>query len=145
MKVHYLCHPPSDNLNFIYAAELPADYYTPGMFCIEAYNAAGGIAEEFQFPAMLNGIMIIPKLTKVGSRTYSVEIKELSLKFFFKLIRFDKYSRYIGQLSARFEDYPLFRVQPASSSRLEKACLKHDFYFVGFGYEMPELNHKEYD
>lgn len=139
MKVHYLCHPPCDSVNFVYAAELPVNYYAPGMFCVEASSASGGIAESYQFPAQLKQNLIIPKLTRVNARTYSVEVEDLAMKFFFKLISFDRASRYVGQASNRFSDFPLLRVQPANSLRLEQACVNYDFYFVGLGYELPKL------
>ena len=138
MKVHYLCHPPGDSSNFVYAAELPTDYYAPGLFCVEAFSLRGAVSDAFQFPAQLKNNTIILKLVRVSARTYSVEVKELGMKFFFKLISFDRMSRYIGQAPNRFSDYPLLRVQPANFLRLEQACLDYDFYFVGLGYEPPE-------
>lgn len=133
MKVHYLCHPPNDSVNFAYAAELPDDYYAPGMFCVEASGASGQLADSFHFPARLGKRLIAPSLIQVTARTYAVNIDELALKFFFKLISLDRMSRYVGRESDRFTDWPLFRVQPANTQRLEHACANHDFYFVGFG------------
>ena len=138
MKVHYLCHPPGDSANFVYAAELPADYYAPGMFCVETSSLSGAISDSFQFPANLKGNTVLLKLARVSRRTYSVEVNELGVKFFFKLISFDRTSRYVGQALNRFSDYPLLRVQPAHFLRLEQACLDYDFYFVGLGYEPPK-------
>lgn len=137
MNVHYLCHPPGDSKNFVYAAELPKNYYAPGMFCVEASNLSGTISESFQFPAQLNKSIVILNLIRVSDRTYSVEVKELGVRFFFKLISFDRSWRYVGQAPNRFSDYPLLRVQPANLLRLEQACLDFDFYFVGLGYEYP--------
>lgn len=138
MNVHYLCHPPGDSANFVYAAELPDDYYAPGMFCVEASSLSGTIPESFQFPAQLNKNIVILNLVRVNARTYAVELKEVGVRFFFKLISFDRTSRYVGQVPNRFSDYPLLRVQPANFLRLEQACLDYDFYFVGLGYEPPK-------
>lgn len=135
MNVHYLCHPPDDPANFVYASELPAEYYAPGMFCVEASSSSGGISDSFKFAAHLNNSIVILKLARIGSRTYSVEVKELGMKFFFKIISFDRATRYVGQAPNRFSDYPLLRVQPANFLRLERACVDFDFYFVGLGYE----------
>ncbi|MDZ7889929.1 MAG: hypothetical protein U5M72_12030 [Pseudomonas sp.] len=133
MKVHYLCHPPRDSLNFVYAAELPADYYAPGTFCIEAESANGKLSEFFAFPARMGERLIDTKLIKVNSRTYAVTFAELGIKFYFKIVSLDKTARYVGNESNRFEYFRLFRVQPANTHRLEQACLDHDFYFIGFG------------
>lgn len=133
MKVHYLCHPPRDSLNFVYATELPADYYAPGIFCVEASSASGKLSEFFAFPARMGERLIETKLTKVNTRTYAVFFEELSIKFFFKIISLDKTARYVGNERNRFEDFRLFRVQPANTHRLEQSCLNHDFYFIGFG------------
>jgi hypothetical protein len=136
MKVHYLCHPPCDSTNFVYAAELPVDHYAPGMFCVESSNASGRLSESFEFFARIGQQVISPKLIRVNARTYSVEVKELNIKFFFKLINFDRASRYVGGALNRFSNFPLLRVQPANSLRLEQACEKYDFYFVGLGYDL---------
>ncbi|WP_286787674.1 MULTISPECIES: hypothetical protein [unclassified Pseudomonas] len=133
MKVHYLCRPLHDSLNFVYATELPPDYYAPGTFCVEASSASGKLSESFKFPARMKERIIETKLTKVNSRTYAVALEELSIKFFFKIISLDKTARYVGGEPNRFEGFRLFRVQPANTHRLEQACLNHDFYFIGFG------------
>lgn len=133
MKVHYLCHPPHDSLNFIYATELPADYYSPGTFCVEASSANGHLSESFKFPARMGERLIITSLTKVTARTYAVAVEELAITFFFKMVNLDKTSRYVGIETDRFENFRLSRVQPANTNRLEQACLEHDFYFIGFG------------
>ena len=135
MKVHYLCHPPGDSVNFVYATELPIGYYVPGAFCIEASSAGGNLAESFQFPARFGQHIVTHRLTLVTGRTYAVDVEDLSTKFFFKLINLDRTSRYVGSESDRFSNFPLFRVQPANTLRLEKVCINHDFYFVGFGSE----------
>ncbi|MCW2038785.1 hypothetical protein VDG09_21265 [Xanthomonas campestris pv. raphani] len=135
MNVHYLCHPPHDSVNFVYATELPIGYYAPGTFCVEASNAGGHLSESFQFPARLGQQVVTHRLTQVTARTYAVDVEELATKFFFKLINLDRTSRYVGRESDRFSNFPLLRVQPANTLRLEQACTNHDFYFVGFGSE----------
>ena len=133
MKVHYLCHPPNDSLNFVYATELPRFYYAPGLFCVESLSSSGSLPETFQFPAQLNQQLINTELTHSTARTYVVSVEDLALKFFFKLVSLDKKSRYVGDDIEHFEGLPLYRVQPANDERLERACLNSDFYFVGFG------------
>ncbi|WP_146750269.1 hypothetical protein [Pseudomonas sp. RIT411] len=144
MKVHYLCHPPGDSINFVYATELPADYYSLGMFAVEASNANGATSNSFKFPAQLKNNTIILELVQTSGRTYTVDVKKIGMRFFFKLVSFDKTARYVGQARDRFIDYPLLRVQPANYLRLEQACLDHDFYFVGEGYERPESELEDY-
>lgn len=136
MKVHYLCHPPHETVDFVYAAELLNGYYAPGMFCVEASDMSGNLAESFLFPARFGQRLITTSLIQVGTRTYAVDVEELAIKFFFKLISLDKTSRYVGRDSSRFANLPLSRAQPASTQRLEQACVNHDFYFVGFGSDL---------
>lgn len=136
MKVHYLCHPPNETNGFVYAAELPNGYYAPGMFCVEASDASGNLAESFEFPARLGKRLITTNLVQVATRTYAVDIEELAVKLFFKLVSLDRKSRYEGRSSDRFSGLPLFRAQPANTQRLEQVCVNHDFYFVGFGYDL---------
>lgn len=133
MKVHYLCHPPDRQIDFVYAAELPSQYYAPGMFCVEAFNTNGHLGDSFDFPALFGEQLITLSLSQVTARTYAVDVEKLGMKFFFKLVSLDRAARYIGRESKRFSDFPLFRAQPASSQRLENACIEHNFYFVGFG------------
>lgn len=133
MKVHYLCHPQNEIVNFVYAAELPSDYYAPGIFCIEASDVSGNFVESFEFPARLGQILITTNIIQVGTRTYTVDVEELAIKFFFKIVSLDKTARYVGRDSSRFTNLPLSRAQPANTQRLEQACVNHDFYFVGFG------------
>lgn len=133
MKVHYLCHPPGDSLNFVYATELPVNYYCPGTFCVEAEKANGQLSESFKFPARIRERILITNLSKVNSRTYTVAVDELAARFFFKIVSLDKTSRYVGSEQDRFSNFRLLRVQPANTNRLEQVCRDHDFYFVGFG------------
>jgi len=131
--VHYLCHPPDEMNDFVYASELPNGYYAPGMFCVEASDASGHLAESFQFPARFGDQLITTSLIQVTARTYTAQVEGLAMKFFFKLVSLDRTSRYVGRDPSRFEGFPLFRTQPANTQRLEQACVGHDFYFVGYG------------
>jgi hypothetical protein len=136
LKVHYLCHPPGDLLNFVYAAELPANYYAPGIFCIESKNRSGGLEGSYDFAAILGEQSINATLERVVGRTFSVFIAVLAQRFLFKAVSLDRTARYVGWERNRFSDLPLFRVQPVSDKRLEEACQRHDFYFVGSGAEL---------
>lgn len=133
MKVHYLCRPPDRLNDFVYAAELPSHYYAPGMFCVEAFDTKGNLGKSFDFPAIFGEQLITLSLIQVTARTYVVDVEKLGMKFFFKLVSLDRTARYVGREPTRFSDFPLFRAQPASSQRLENACIEHNFYFVGFG------------
>jgi hypothetical protein len=122
MKVHYLCHPPNETVDFVYAAELPSGYYAPGMFCIEASDVSGSFVESFKFPARLGERLITTNLTRVGTRTYIVDVDELATRFFFKIVSLDKTARYIGRESSRFTNFPLSRVQPANTTLRTGMC-----------------------
>jgi hypothetical protein len=119
----------------VFATELPTGYYAPGTFCVEASSAGGHLSKSFQFPARLGQQIVTHHLTQIAARSYAVDVEELATKFFFKLINLDRTSRYVGRESERFSNFPLLRVQPANTLRLEQACINHDFYFVGFGSE----------
>lgn len=131
--VHYLCHPPRDSLNFVYASELPANYYAPGQFCIEAANRGGRPYGSYSFLARFQGELVEQRLELISSRTFSVTVFPIAQRFFFKAVSFNRTARYIGDEVRWFSDVPLMRLQPASDRRLEAACQEYDFYFVGFG------------
>jgi hypothetical protein len=120
-------------LNFVYAAELPIDYYAPGLFCIESHNRSGGLNGSYEFAARFREQLIDGTLERTSGRTFSVYIAPINQKFFFKAVSLDRTARYVGYERDRFSDLPLFRVQPASDKRLEEACQEHGFYFVGAG------------
>jgi hypothetical protein len=135
LAVHYLCHPPEDSLNFVYAAELPSDYYSPGIFCVESRNRSGGLHDSYGFLARMGEQMIESTLERTDDRTFSIFIESVSLTFLFKAVILNRAARYIGDEQDRFSDVPFFRMQPVNDQRLERACLEHDFYFVGIGIE----------
>jgi hypothetical protein len=130
-SVFYLCRSPNDPKSFLFANELPDNYYAPGLFIVEADNRSGVLDERFKFLAR-QGLQTL-NLELQGAergRSYVVDAGENG-KFYFKVIALDRTSRYFGHRSNVFRDMPLYRLEPANMRQLELACVERGFYFIG--------------
>ena len=130
-SVFYLCRSPDDPDQFVFADELPDNYYSPGFFVVEAATQTGALDQIFKFRAR-QGEQVLDldlKRSKEG-RAYIVDAAENG-KFYFKQVAFKKHSRYVGKRGGIFKGRPLYRMEPANTGLLEQACISRDFYFIG--------------
>lgn len=130
-SVFYLCRSPEDSKQFVFASELPENYYSPGLFVIEAASRGGRLEQTFNFLARQgqNTMSLELRRSKNG-RAYIVDAAHNG-KFYFKAVALDINSRYSGQRRWLFHDMPLYRLEPANMQQLESACIDRDFYFIG--------------
>lgn len=130
-SVFYLCRSPSDPDQFVFASELPDNYYSPGLFVVEAINRGGLLDQGFKFLARQGQqVMSLELRRSENGRAYIVDAAHNG-KFYFKAIALDRSSRYSGKRRGLFHDMPLYRFEPANMRQLESACIDRDFYFVG--------------
>ncbi|MDN2709087.1 hypothetical protein O0880_06570 [Janthinobacterium sp. SUN118] len=130
-SVFYLCRSPDDPEQFVFADELPNDYYSPGLFVVEASTQAGVVDQIFKFRARQGEQVLELELKRSeNGRAYIVNAAKNGT-FYFKLVAFKKSSRYVGLRSRVFQDMPLYRIEPANMGQLERACINRDFYFIG--------------
>lgn len=130
-KVFYLCGSQDDPRKLVFADELPEDYYAPGMFVVEAKSKGGALSTNFQFAARQGQQLLALELnTTERGRTFKVDANSIGM-FYFKLIALNRTVRYAGIRPRSFNNRPLYRVEPANMTLLERACTEHDFYFIG--------------
>lgn len=130
-SVFYLCRSPSDPGQFVFANELPENYYSPGLFIVEAISRRGLLEQGFKFLARQGQqIMSLELHRSESGRAYVVDAAHNG-RFYFKAIALDRNSRYSGQRRSLFHDMPLYRFEPANMRQLERACIDRDFYFIG--------------
>ncbi len=130
-SVFYLCRSQNDSDQFVFANELPENYYSPGLFIVEAANRRGLLEQGFNFLARQGKQTISLELRRTeNGRAYIVDAAHNG-KFYFKAIALDRSSRYSGQRRGLFHDMPLYRFEPANMRQLERACIDRDFYFIG--------------
>lgn len=130
-SVFYLCRSPSAPDHFVFANELPKDYYSPGLFVVEADNRSGLLKQDFKFLARQGQqTMSLDLRRSKNGRTYIVDAADNGV-FYFKAIALKRSSRYSGQNRDLFHDMPLYRFEPANMRQLESACINRDFYFTG--------------
>lgn len=130
-SVFYLCRSPSDPYQFVFANELPENYYSPGLFVVEATNRRGSLEQGFKFLARQGQqIMTLSLRRSENGRAYIVDAAHNGI-FYFKAIALQKSSRYSGQRLDLFHDMPLYRLEPANMRQLESVCIDRDFYFIG--------------
>lgn len=129
--VHYLCRSSDNSEHLVFANELPDEYYSPGLFVVEAVNPRGLLGPTFKFLAR-QGMQVIGLELKRSERgrAYIVNAGEIGI-FYFKLVALNRKTRYFGNKVHLFHNMPLFRLEPANMVHLEKACLDRDFYFIG--------------
>jgi len=122
---------------FVFANELPVDYYNPGFFVIESINRRGQLEPTYQFLARQGQqtLSLELKQSKKG-RAYVVDAGQNGI-FYFRAIAFDRNTRYSGKLISLFRNMPLYRLDPANMSQLERACIENDFYFIGGSGDSP--------
>ena len=130
-SVFYLCRSPTNPDQFVFANELPENYYSSGLFVVEAVTRRGLQEEVFKFSARQGQQTISLELRRSKSgRSYIVDAAQNGV-FYFKAIALDRNSRYSGQRRALFHDMRLYRFEPANMTQLERACIDRDFYFIG--------------
>lgn len=138
-SVFYLCRPPEDSSTFVFADELPDNYYSPGMFVVEAVNRRGQLGATFKFLARQGQQILSLELKQSEKkRTYIVDASQNGT-FYFKAIALDRTARYSGQRISLFHNMPLYRIEPANMTQLERACKEKDFYFVGSAENNPDV------
>jgi hypothetical protein len=130
-SVLYLCRSHNDLYGLLFASELPSNYYSSGIFVIEANNWTGELASAYSF------------LAKQGQKTLNLTLKFSEVRrvcivdagengiFYFKAIALDRRIKYCGSKGSLFHGKQLYRLEPASMMQLEKACITSDFYFIG--------------
>ena len=129
--VFYLCRSPDNSNEFVFANELPEDYYSPGLFVVQSVNPRGLPLQEYTFFARqgMQRLRLNLMRSKDG-RAYVVDA-DINGIFYFKIIRLGNNERYTGSRTRVFNDTPLYRLEPANMMQLERACIERDFYFVG--------------
>jgi hypothetical protein len=130
-SVFYLCRSHDDLYGLLFAGDLPQSYYSLGMFVIEANHWSGELAGTYSF------------LARQGRKTLNLTLKLLEVRpiymvdadengiFYFKAIALDRRIKYCGSMDSIFQGKQLYRLEPASMIKLEKACVENDFYFIG--------------
>lgn len=130
-SVFYLCRSPDDPERFVFADELPDNYYSPGLFIVEASARDGAMDPSFKFLARQGErILELDLKRSEEGRAYIVDAAENG-KFYFKQVALKKSVRYDGRRISLFHDLPLYRMEPANMGLLERACIERDFYFIG--------------
>lgn len=130
-SVFYLCRSPNDPDQFVFANELPENYYSPGLFVVEAVNRRGLLEQGFKFLARQGQQTMSLELRRSeNGRAYIVDAAHNG-RFYFKAIALDRSLRYSGQRQGLFQDMPLYRLEPANMMQLERVCIDRDFYFIG--------------
>lgn len=137
--VFYLCRPPEDSNTFVFANELPDNYYSPGLFVVESDNSRGELGPAFKFLARQYQQTLYLELKRAERwRTYIVDAGQYGI-FYFKAIALDRNIRYSGKNTSLFHNKPLYRLEPANMTLLERACVERNFYFVGGAGEDSEI------
>jgi hypothetical protein len=130
-SVFYLCRSPQDPELFLFANELPENYYSPGLFIVEAADRRGTLDQSFKFLARQGQQIMSLELRRTErGRAYVVDAAHNGT-FYFKAVALNKISRYSGQRRSVFHDIPLYRLEPANMKQFERACVDRDFYFIG--------------
>ncbi|MCK0509573.1 hypothetical protein [Aromatoleum buckelii] len=130
-SVFYLCRSPHDPELFLFANELPENYYSPGLFVVEAINRRGMLGPNFKFLARQDRQTMSLELRRSeNGRAYMVDAGHNGT-FYFKAIALDRKSRYSGQRGDSFNGMSLYRLEPANMRQLERICADRDFYFIG--------------
>lgn len=130
-SVLYLCRGMTTPIEFVFAPELPPNYYSPGQFIIEAHDRRGRLGGAYNFRAFRGDQELVLQLKRAErGRAYVVNAGDNGM-FFFKVVALSRLHRYGGSFTDNFEGNPLNRLEPANMSHLERACRMRDFYFVG--------------
>ncbi len=119
---------------FLFPGELPANYYSPGLFLVQP-TSSGSYPYNYLFEVMDRGKRISLALFRANesnprSTLYVVRTKNYG-SFWFNLERINPSIRYIGgnhQLK-NHEDFSV--VMPTDPDKLERVCQDFDFYFIG--------------
>jgi len=130
-SVFYLCHPPEDSDTLVFATELPENFYSPGIFVVEGATRGTRLGPTYKFLAREGQQTLYLELKQIEKgRTYIVDAGHNGA-FYFKAISLNRDIRYSGQHQSLFNYFPLYRIQPANMTQLERACIERDFYFIG--------------
>lgn len=127
-KVLYLSEAESE-AGLVFATELSDDYFSLGDFYVEK-TVDESIHEPISFLAMYKGkeVNLELKYTPHGKTSYVVntEIGD----FYFELVSIDQV--YTGKIE-ELKNKKLYYVMCDNHNKLEEACQKYDFYFIGEG------------
>lgn len=128
-NVLYLCRGAEKSEELFFAQELPDDFYSPGLFVIEAKTVAGRLHNLYRFAARQGGELLDLELRTAKHGRAFIADAGANGKFYFKAVALSRSTVYAG--NQQFSDLPLFRLEPANMQLLEQACRKSDFYFTG--------------
>lgn len=119
---------------FLFPDELPANYYSPGLFLIEP-DRNGIYPYAFSFDAMDNGRRVSLNLVRAdegnpNSTLYVVRTKHYG-SFWFNLERVVPSLVYLGN-RPQLQNHNDFGIAVTTDAgKLERACHKFNFYFIG--------------
>lgn len=131
--VYYLSY-YSEQQGFLFPNELPNNYYSPGLFIVEASDN-GTFYYEYTFDAMDNGNRISLKLSRANegdpsSTLYVVRTKNYG-SFWFNLESINQLIRYIGRNPKLGNHNYMAVAVTTDSDKLERVCKNYNFYFIG--------------
>lgn len=124
----------SDESSFLFPKELPKNYYSPGLFLVEAKND-GTFSYSYTFDAMDNGNRISLRLIRANEEDSSSTLYRVRTEhygaFWFNLETINPSFRYRGEKSQLKNHNPLVVVMTTDTDKLERVCKNYNFYFIG--------------
>lgn len=124
----------AEGAGFLFPDELPANYYSPGLFLVLP-SEDGTYAYSYSFDAMDNGQRVTLKLVRVEednprSSLYAVKTKNYG-SFWFNLREINPKIRYMGG-RRQLRKHGAFSVAISTDdNKLERTCNDFNFYFIG--------------
>lgn len=133
--IHYLIRNPSKQRGLVYPSEVQYPFYAArgDFYIIGKQNEV--LRNIYSFHAVHRNELIVIDLRKereLSTNLLYIASHNIAGKFHFFAERLRNSIAYIGDTPYLRDRFALYRVRSLELKQLEFACLKHNFYFVGF-------------